>query len=91
MQTPYKEQKASNAVHLSLYIYWNVLNFSFTIIECSLAISFRVAMQHISPLGKGRKRGDYLYRTKVFSASYSVFCCKKIVTLRGNEGIGRHF
>jgi len=27
MQAPYKEQKASNAVHLPLY--WNVLSFSF--------------------------------------------------------------
>ena len=33
MQAPYKEQKASNAVHLPLY--WNVLSFSFTIIEFS--------------------------------------------------------
>jgi len=44
MQTPYKEQKASNAVHLPFYIYWNVLSFSFTIIAFSLTISFRVAM-----------------------------------------------
>ena len=44
MQAPYKEQKTSNAVHLPLY--WNVLSFSFTIIECSLDISFWVAMQH---------------------------------------------
>ena len=29
----------------------------------SLDISFRVIMQHTSPLEKGRKRGDYLYRT----------------------------
>ena len=43
----------------------NLLSFSFTIIEFSLDISFRVAMQHTSPLGKGRKRGDYLYRTDV--------------------------
>jgi len=45
MQAPYKEQKASNVVHLSLY--WNILSFSFTIIECSLDISFRMVMQHI--------------------------------------------
>ena len=44
MQVPYKEQSASNVVHLSLY--WNMLSFSFTIVECSLDISFRVAMQH---------------------------------------------
>lgn len=53
MQAPYKEQKASNAVHLPLY--WNVLSFSFTIIEFSLNISFRVVMQHTSPLKKGEK------------------------------------
>ena len=46
MQAPYKEQKASNAVHLPPY--WNVLSFSFIIIECSLDISFRVVMQHTS-------------------------------------------
>ena len=44
MQAPYKEQKASNAVHLPLY--WNVLSFSFTIIEFFLDISFWVAMQY---------------------------------------------
>jgi len=44
MQAPYKEQKASNVVHLSLY--WNILSFSFTIIEFSLDISFRMVMQH---------------------------------------------
>ena len=65
MQALYKEQKASNAVHLPLY--WNVLSFSFTIIEFSLDISFRVVMQHTSPLEKGRKRGDYLYRTAVIN------------------------
>ena len=65
MQAPYKEQKASNAVHLSLY--WNILSFSFTIIECSLDISFRMVMQHTSPLEKVRKREDYLYRTDVKS------------------------
>jgi len=63
MQAPYKEQKASNVVHLPLY--WNVLSFSFTIIEFSLDISFRVVMQHTSPLKKGRKRGNYLYPTDV--------------------------
>ena len=72
MQKPYKEQKASNVVHLPLYIYWNVLSFSFTIIEFSLTISFRVAMQHTSPLGKGRKRGDYFYRTDVFFDENSI-------------------
>ena len=43
----------------------NGLSFSFTTIEFSLNISFWVAMQHTSPLEKGRKRGDYLYRTNV--------------------------
>ncbi|RKW61965.1 MAG: hypothetical protein D8H98_04345 [Prevotella sp.] len=33
----------------------NVLSFSFTIIEFSLNISFRVVMQHTSPLKKGEK------------------------------------
>ena len=74
MKTLYKEQKASNAVHLSLY--WNILSFSFTIIECSLAISFRVAMQHTSPLEKGRKRGDYLYQTDVNTILNSAKCHK---------------
>ena len=67
MQAPYKEQSASNVVHLSLY--WNILSFSFTIIEFSLGISFRVLMQHTSPLAKGRKRGDYLYRIDVYMLS----------------------
>ena len=44
MQASYKEQKTSNAVHLPLY--WNVLSFSFTIIEFPLDINFRVVMQH---------------------------------------------
>ena len=66
MQAPYKEQKASNAVHLPLY--WNVLSFSFTVIEFSLDISFRVVMQPTSPLGKVRKRGDYLCRTDIRNA-----------------------
>ncbi len=46
-------------------LYWNMLSFSFTIIEFSLAISFRMVMQRISPLEKGRKRRDYLCRTDV--------------------------
>ena len=58
-----KSKKTSNIVDLSLY--WNVLSCSFTIIECSLDISFWVAMQHTSPLAKGRKREDYLYRTDI--------------------------
>ena len=61
-----KSKKTSNAVHLSLY--WNVLSFSFTIIEFSLDISFRVVMQHTSPLGKGRKCGDCLCRIGVRNA-----------------------
>ncbi len=38
-------------------LYWNLLSFSFTIIEFSLDISFRVVMRHTSPLRKGRLRG----------------------------------
>jgi len=63
MQALYKEQNASNVVHL--FLYWNMSSFSFTIIEFSLDISFRVAMLRTSPLEKGRKRGDYLYRTDI--------------------------
>ena len=66
MQALYKEQKASNAVHL--FLYFNVLSFSFTIIEFPLDISFWVVMQYTSPLGKGRKRGDYLCRTNIRNA-----------------------
>ena len=73
----------------TLPLYWNVLSFSFTIIEFPLDInfrvvmqhtslsphrpvplldiSFRVLMQHTSPLEKGRLRGDYLYRTGVYT------------------------
>ena len=58
MQALYKEQKASNVVHL--FLYWNMLSFSFTIIEFSLDISFRVAMQHTSPLKKGEKERGLL-------------------------------
>ena len=58
----------------------NVLSFSFTTIEFSLDISFRVAMQHTSPLEKGRKREDYLYRTdyilKVKGDVTVKSCCK---------------
>ena len=66
MQALYKEKKASNAEHLPLY--FNVLSFSFSIIAFPLDISFRVAMQHTFPLGKGRKRGDYLCRTDIRDA-----------------------
>ena len=66
MQAPYKEQKASYVVHLSLY--FNVLSFFFIIIEFSLDISFRVVMQHTSPLGNGGKREDYLYRIDIRNA-----------------------
>jgi len=38
MQASYKEQKASNTVHL--FLYWNVLSFSFTTVAFSLDISF---------------------------------------------------
>ena len=57
----------------------NVLSFSFTTIEFSLDISFRVLMQHTSPLKKGRKRGDYLYRTDVYFKSERGCNSKKVV------------
>jgi hypothetical protein len=60
MQTLYKEQKANNEVHLPLY--WNVLRFSFTIIEFPLDISFRVAMQHTSPLENEEKERGLLIK-----------------------------
>ena len=44
MKALYKEQNVSNVVHLTLY--WNVLSFSFTIIEFSLDVSLRVVMQY---------------------------------------------
>ena len=58
MQAPYKEQKASNAVHL--FLYFNVLSCRFTIVAFPLDISFWVVMQHTSPLGKGKKRGLFM-------------------------------
>ena len=66
MQAPYKEQK-KQVMQYTYPLYWNLLSFSFTIIEFSLDISFRVVMQHTSPLEKGRKRGDYLYQTGVYT------------------------
>ena len=57
----------------------NVLSFSFTTIEFSLDISFRVLIQHTSPLEKGRKRGDYLYRTDVYFKSERGCNSKKVV------------
>ena len=57
----------------------NVLSFSFTTIEFSLDISFRVLMQHTSPLEKGRKRGDYLSRTDVYFKSERGCNSKKVV------------
>ena len=57
----------------------NVLSFSFTTIEFSLDISFRVLMQHTSPHEKGRKRGDYLYRTDVYFKSERGCNSKKVV------------
>ena len=74
MQTPYKEQKASNVVHLSLY--WNMLSFSFTIIEFSLDKAFEWLCSTPLLLQRGereeityteltyeeeRMRGDYSY------------------------------
>ena len=56
MKALYKEQKASNAVHLPLY--WNVLSFSFTAIEFSLDISFRGAYAaHLSPWKGEKEKG----------------------------------
>ena len=63
----------------TLPLYWNVLSFSFTTIEFSLDISFRVLMQHTSPLEKGRKRGDYLYRTDVYFKNERGCNSKKVV------------
>ena len=60
----------------------NVLSFSFTTIEFSLDISFRVLMQHTSPLEKGRKRGDYLYRTDVYFKSERGCNSKKLLQNR---------
>ena len=55
MQTPYKEQKASNVVHLSLY--WNMLSFSFTTIEFSLDKAFEWLCSTPLPLERGEREG----------------------------------
>ena len=55
MQAPYKEQKASNAVHLPLY--WNVLSFSFTTIEFSLDKAFKWLCSTPLPLKRGEREG----------------------------------
>ena len=55
MQRSYKEQKASNVVHLSLY--WNVLSFSFTIIEFSLDKAFKWLCSTPLPLKRGEIEG----------------------------------
>ena len=70
MQAPYKGQKASNVVRLLFY--WNMSSFSFTIIEFSLDISFRVVMQHTSPLVKGRKR-EITYTELTYNCGVSHF------------------
>ena len=74
MRAPYKEQKASNIVHL--FLYWNMLSFSFTIIEFSLDKAFEWLCSTPLPLQRGereritytelvyekeRMRGDYSY------------------------------
>ena len=55
MKAPYKEQKASNAVHLPLY--WNGLSFSFTIIAFSLDKAFRWLCSTPLPLKRGEREG----------------------------------
>ena len=55
MQTPYKEQKASNVVHLSLY--WNMLSFSFTIIGFFLDKAFEWLCSTPLPLQRGEREG----------------------------------
>ena len=55
MKALYKEQKASNVVHLSLY--WNALSFSFTIIEFPLDIAFEWLYRTPLPLKRGEKEG----------------------------------
>ena len=72
MKALYKEQKASNPVHLSLY--WNVLRFSFTTIEFSLDISFRVLMQHTAPLEKGKREG-ITYTELTYKYFISIYFC----------------
>ena len=55
MQALYKEQKASNAVHL--FLYWNMLSFSFTIIEFSLDKAFKWLCSTPLPLKRGEREG----------------------------------
>ena len=55
MQRLYKEQKASNIVHL--FLYWNMLSFSFTIIEFSLDKAFEWLCSTPLPLQRGEREG----------------------------------
>jgi len=55
MKALYKEQKASNAVHLPLY--WNGLSFSFTIIAFSLDKAFKWLCSPPLPLKRGEREG----------------------------------
>ena len=73
MQTPYKEQKASNVVHLSLY--WNMLSFSFTIIELSLDKAFEWLCSTPLPLQRGEREGitytELVYEKERMRGDYS--------------------
>ena len=71
MQAPYKEQKASNVVHLSLY--FNMLSFSFTTIAFSLDKAFEWLCSTPLPLEperrliKGICKGEKMQRGGIFS------------------------
>ena len=53
MQAPYKEQNASNVVHL--FLYWNMSSFSFTTIEFSLDKAFEWLCSTPLPLEPERR------------------------------------
>ena len=55
MKALHKEQKASNAVHL--FLYWNVLSFSFISIEFSLDKAFKWLCRTPLPLQRGEREG----------------------------------
>ena len=55
MQAPYKEQKATNVVHLSLY--FNMLSCRFTIIAFSLDKAFEWLAAHRPPCTGEKERG----------------------------------
>ena len=72
MQALYKEQKASNVVHL--FPYWNMLSFSFTIIEFSLDKAFEWLCSTPLPLQRGEREGissaeqGYSYASHILKA-----------------------